>query len=163
MTFLNLILTAFSGISGNKLRAALTTLGIVIGVASVISMLALGNGARAAVDANFRFLGSDIVQIGVKQKIEDGEFVSVGEILSYQDGLAMPLELELVSNVIMSIGGNGKIRRERNVVDMVVTGTTADAMLTEASRQQVQPVDWPDGVLLTGAAFVATTPTSWRS
>ncbi|MEM7116004.1 MAG: ABC transporter permease [Chloroflexota bacterium] len=154
MTFLNLILTAFSGISGNKLRAALTTLGIVIGVASVISMLALGNGARAAVDANFRFLGSDIVQIGVKQKIEDGEFVSVGEILSYQDGLAMPLELELVSNVIMSIGGNGKIRRERNVVDMVVTGTTADAMLTEASRQQVQPVDWPDGVLLTGAAFV---------
>lgn len=154
MTFLNLVLTAFSGISGNKLRAALTTLGIVIGVASVISMLALGNGARAAVDANFRFLGSDIVQIGVKEKIDDGDFVPVGEILSYQDGLEMPLELPLISGVIMSIGGEGKIRRQRNVVDMVVTGTTADAMVTEAGRRQVQPVDWPDGVLLSGSDFV---------
>ena len=70
MTLFNTILTAWNGILGNKLRATLTTLGIVIGVASVISMLALGNGARAAVDANFRYLGSDMVQIAVKQKID---------------------------------------------------------------------------------------------
>ena len=43
MTFLKTIRTAFTGISSNVLRAVLTTLGIVIGVASVISMLALGN------------------------------------------------------------------------------------------------------------------------
>ena len=40
------IKTALVGITSNWLRAALTTLGIIIGVASVISMLALGNGSK---------------------------------------------------------------------------------------------------------------------
>ena len=47
MSFLNLIFTALRGLAANKLRAILTTLGIIMGVASVIVMLALGNGARA--------------------------------------------------------------------------------------------------------------------
>ncbi len=46
MSLSHLILTALRGVSANKLRAALTMLGIIIGVASVIAMLALGNGAR---------------------------------------------------------------------------------------------------------------------
>lgn len=41
-------MTALRGLNGSKLRAALTTLGIIIGVTSVITVLALGNGARAA-------------------------------------------------------------------------------------------------------------------
>ena len=57
------LMTALQGLNGNKLRAALTTLGIIIGVTSVITVLALGNGARAAVEANFRFLGSDNIRI----------------------------------------------------------------------------------------------------
>ena len=65
MTPFDTLVAAAGGIAGNKLRAALTMLGIVIGVAAVILMLALGNGARAAVDANFRFLGSDVVRIAV--------------------------------------------------------------------------------------------------
>ncbi len=65
MTVLNVLRTALRGITASKLRAGLTTLGIVIGVASVIAMLALGNGARAAVEASFRFLGSDTIRISV--------------------------------------------------------------------------------------------------
>ncbi len=63
MTIFNTLRTALRGITGNKLRAGLTTLGIIIGAASVITMLALGNGARAAVEANFRYLGADHIQI----------------------------------------------------------------------------------------------------
>jgi len=154
MTPLNTLRTALKGISGNKLQAALTTLGIIIGVASVISMLALGNGARAAVDANFRFLGSDIVQISVKQKIDQGELVPSGQILSYEDGLQMPQAVPLVDRVIMSTSGEGKIRYGRQVLDMVVTGSTADALVTEAARQQVQPLGWPSGKRLNAAAFI---------
>ena len=44
MSLLNTVLTAWRGISSNLLRTALTTLGIIIGVASVIATLALGNG-----------------------------------------------------------------------------------------------------------------------
>jgi len=59
MTLFDTLFTALRGVTANKLRAARTTLGVIIGVASVIVMLALGNGARAAVEANFRFLGSN--------------------------------------------------------------------------------------------------------
>lgn len=154
MSFLNSLQTALMGIGSNILRAILTTLGIVIGVASVISMLALGNGARAAVDANFRNLGSDMVQISVRQKIDQGEFVPVGKILSYEDGLRMPQEVPLVSRVIMSIGGEGKVRHNFNVLDMIVTGTTADGLDTVAGSKNVQPIGWPDGEPLRGEAFI---------
>jgi putative ABC transport system permease protein len=155
MTLSNTILTALKGIGGNKLRAVLTTLGIVIGVASVISMLALGHGARAAVEANFRHLGSDMVEIRVRDKIDEGAIVPVGEILSYEDGLRMPGEVELVNKVIMSISGEGKIRRERNVLDMIVVGGTAEALLNLALQAEVQPVGWPDGETLTGESLLA--------
>lgn len=154
MTLFNTILSALRGIAGNRLRAALTTLGIVIGVASVITMLALGNGARAAVEASFRHLGSDTVLIRVKDKIDQGEIVPVGEILSYEEGLQMPKEVALVKRVIMTIGGEGKIRRERNVLDMLVTGTTAEGLLNIISQQQVQPINWPDGQPFSEAAFL---------
>ncbi len=155
MTPLKTIQTALTGISSNVLRAVLTTLGIVIGVASVISMLALGNGARAAVEANFRNLGADMVQISVKERLDQGDFVPVGEILSYEDGLHMSQTVPMVSKVIMSISGNGKIRRDFNVLDMLVSGSTADGLETVAAQGNVQPVDWPDGEPLTTNAFVS--------
>src|SRR5271169_6374542 len=69
----NTLLTALRGIISNTLRTVLTTLGIVIGVASVIATLALGNGARAAVNANFRFLGSDQIQIDQDLQLKNGQ------------------------------------------------------------------------------------------
>ena len=147
MTLFKTLRTAIAGITSNALRAVLTTLGIVIGVASVISMLALGNGARAAVEANFRNLGADMVQISVKEKIDQGEFVPVGQILAYEDGLRMPKEVPLVNRVIMSINGNGKIRRSTNVLDMMVHGSTADGLDNLAAQGNAQPVGWPDGFM----------------
>ena len=74
MSLLNLFKTAARSVMTNKLRAGLTMLGIMIGVASVIVMLALGNGARAAVDANFRSLGSDEMQISEKRVMKNGRW-----------------------------------------------------------------------------------------
>jgi len=154
MTLFKTFRSALTGISSNLLRAILTTLGIVIGVASVISMLALGNGARAAVEANFRNLGSDMVQISVKEKIEQGELVPIGQILSYEDGLLMPKEVPSVKRVIMSTSGEGKIRRGFNVLDMLVAGNTAGGLDNLAAQGDLQPLDWPVGKPLTGAAFM---------
>jgi putative ABC transport system permease protein len=154
MTPLNTLRTALRGITANKLRAALTTLGIIIGVASVIAMLALGNGARAAVDANFRFLGSDMVQISVKRELEQGELVPVGQVLSYEDGLHMANTVALVSRAEMSVSGAAKVRRGRAVLDMMVTGATATAPESLFNTGQVQPVEWPEGERLGAAAFI---------
>lgn len=154
MTLTDTFATAFYGLTGNKLRAALTALGIIIGVASVIAMLALGNGARAAVEANFRFLGSDNIQISARQELDDGEWVAVGKILSYEDGLRMPAAVELVKRVEMSIRGLGKVRYGRVTLDLSLTGTTADALETLVTGDQVQPVNWPEGEPLSAATFI---------
>ena len=78
MTLLNTLRTALNGIFSNLLRTTLTTLGLIIGVASVIATLALGNGARAAVNANFRFLGSDQIQIDQELQMKNGQMQAAG-------------------------------------------------------------------------------------
>jgi macrolide transport system ATP-binding/permease protein len=54
---------AFRSLRDNRFRTALTLLGIIIGVASVVTMLALGNGAKAKVLATIESIGSDLIMI----------------------------------------------------------------------------------------------------
>jgi putative ABC transport system permease protein len=145
MNLCNLLRTAWLGISANRLRSALTCLGIIIGVASVIATLALGNGTRAAVEANFRFLGSDQVQIETKQKREDGEWVPTGKTLSYEDGLLMPEELKLVDSVEMTVSSSAKIRFGRNAQSSVpVQGTMSNRLKNIAAEKEYQPRGWSE-------------------
>src|SRR6266508_7058134 len=102
MSLLDLLRTALRSVSANKLRAALTMLGVVIGVASVIAMLALGNGARAAVDATFSSLGANQIQLGQRFSMQDGEFQATGKPLTYSEGLDMADTLPLIERVEMS-------------------------------------------------------------
>ncbi len=154
MSLFNTLGSALRGVTANKLRAALTTLGVIIGVASVIAMLALGNGARAAVEANFRFLGSNQIQISSRQTLDDGEFVPVGQPLSYEDGLLMAAEVERVNRVEMTIRGSGKVRHGRAVLDMNILGVTADALSSLVGKEEVQPAGWPEGEPLRTEAFI---------
>ncbi len=139
----NLLGSALHGVFGNPLRALLTVLGLVIGAGSVICMLALGNGARAAVDSSFRFLGSDSVEISARQKMKQGEFVPVGKILSYQDGLTLPGATELVRSVEMRVNAAGKARFGRVSIDLGLAGTTANALESLAGSGELQPLRWP--------------------
>jgi putative ABC transport system permease protein len=145
MNAANLLRSALHGALANPLRAALTTLGIIIGVASVIAMLALGNGARAAVAASFRFLGSDTVQIATKETFQDGELLPVGQPLTYEDGLHLPREVDLVNDVSMSTGRTVKARYGRANVELVASGVMADALHTLALQGDVQPRNWAPG------------------
>jgi putative ABC transport system permease protein len=149
MSLLDLLRTSWRGASANKLRAVLTMLGIIIGVASVIAMLALGNGARAAVEARFRSLGANQVQISEAMSFSDGQIEQAGEILSYEDGLLMSEGADMVDYVDMSIGASGKARFGRATLDIQIGGVTANAPENLASAGQVQPVGWPEGVAFT--------------
>ncbi len=155
MNVINAYQAALEGIASNKLRAALTTLGVVIGVAAIIAMLALGNGARAAVSANFRYLGSDTIEISAKTRIDQGDIVPVGKILSYEDGLQMPAEVPLVAGVDMSVSGNGKVRNGRAAIDLDVAGATADGLLRISLEKKLQPVGWPEDQPLQAGAFLS--------
>jgi len=54
---------AIEGVTANKMRSALTTLGILIGVAAVIVLVAVGTGSRASVEASINRLGSNVLSV----------------------------------------------------------------------------------------------------
>ncbi len=155
MSLLDLLRTALRSVSANKLRAALTMLGVVIGVASVIAMLALGNGARAAVDATFQSLGANQIQIGQRFAMEDGEFQPAGKTLTFAEGLDMLSITPLVERVEMSVSKTVKARFGKNTVEINTIGTTADALEGIASSGEVQPVGWAGDTPLSVDAFIA--------
>ena len=78
MNFLNLLKIAVKALSNNKLRGFLTMLGIIIGVASVITMLAIGQGSKESIRAQISEMGSNMIMImpgtqergGVRQSAE---------------------------------------------------------------------------------------------
>ena len=142
MSLTDLLRTAFRNVAANKLRAALTMLGVVIGVASVIAMLALGNGARAAVDATFQSLGANQIQVGQRYAMEDGEFQPSGRQLTFNEGLEMASTIPLVERVEMSASKTIKARFGKNTVEISVIGTTADAIEGLVSSGEIQPVGW---------------------
>ncbi|WP_033291086.1 ABC transporter permease [Amycolatopsis jejuensis] len=63
MNLVEILRFAVRGLASNKLRSVLTTLGITIGVASVILLVAVGNGASAAITASIQGLGTDVVNV----------------------------------------------------------------------------------------------------
>lgn len=54
---------AFWGVSANKLRSAITILGVAIGVAAVVSLVAIGEGARLSIVRQFESLGTNLIKI----------------------------------------------------------------------------------------------------
>ena len=155
MSLTDLLRTALRSVSANKLRAALTMLGVVIGVASVIAMLALGNGARAAVDATFQSLGANQIQIGQRFEMQDSEFQPMGEKLTFAEGLDMPASIPLVERVEMSVAKTLKARFGQNSIEINAIGTTADAFEGIASSGEVQPVGWTGGDALSADDFLS--------
>ena len=70
MKFSSTLGLAFEAITRNKLRSALTSLGIIMGVAAVIVMMALGDGAQASIEQRMSSLGTDVVTVsaGLRQR-----------------------------------------------------------------------------------------------
>ncbi len=78
---------AWKALGRNRLRSGLTTLGVVIGVAAVIAMVALGNGARASVERTLKSAGTSIVEVSA------GNFVRGGESMNIASGLGAATSL----------------------------------------------------------------------
>jgi putative ABC transport system permease protein len=61
MSFMQAVLEALESLNGNKMRSGLTVLGIVIGVAAVIAMLAVGNGAQESITGSISSIGTNLL------------------------------------------------------------------------------------------------------
>ena len=69
---LSVLLLALRSVQRNLLRSFLTILGIVIGVAAVITMVTLGNGATTAIEAKIASLGTNLLVVSPGQRIGGG-------------------------------------------------------------------------------------------
>ncbi len=65
MGFIDSLSMSARGLTGNKMRSALTMLGVIIGVASVIILVSVGEGARKEVVANFESIGTNILRLNM--------------------------------------------------------------------------------------------------
>ena len=87
MKFINLLKIALKALNNNKLRCFLTMLGIIIGVASVITMLAIGQGSKNSIREQISEMGSNMIMIhpgnmqrgGVRQSADDMQTLEVGD------------------------------------------------------------------------------------
>jgi len=78
MNFKATLRIALAALRVNKMRSALTMLGIIIGVAAVIVMIAVGNGAQARVEDQIRSLGSNIIMVFSGAPLSGGARGSAG-------------------------------------------------------------------------------------
>ena len=72
MSFINLVRIAIKALLRNKLRAFLTMLGIIIGVASVIAMVAIGQGSKQSIQTQLSGMGSNMIVIRPNSNVTGG-------------------------------------------------------------------------------------------
>ncbi len=139
MTFYETLGVAWEGLALNKARSLLTTLGVIIGVASVIVMLGVSAGAEAAIAERINSLGADLIIVGPMRGVP-----GAARTLVYDDALA------IAENVR---GINGVSAEQFTTQDVSGGGTLLEAI----SVLGVTP-DFPavrDYRLLTGRFFTA--------
>ncbi|WP_303660478.1 ABC transporter permease [Bacteroides caecimuris] len=93
MNYINLFKIALKAIAANKMRSFLTALGIIIGIASVITMLAVGQGTKLSIQASISEMGSNMIMIhpgadrrgGVKQDASSMETLKLDDYQAIKD------------------------------------------------------------------------------
>ncbi len=107
MTILMIIKIAFRALVRNKMRAALTMLGIIIGVSAVIAMVSIGQGAQASVQAQISSIGTNLLFISAGAQNVGGVRSGTGETgtntLTVEDLEAIGREVPSVSMVTPAV------------------------------------------------------------
>jgi putative ABC transport system permease protein len=155
MNWSSLLAVGVQALTRNRTRSALTVLGIVIGVAAVIATLAIGQGARAAVQAQIASLGANTLTVLPGTITAGGVRSGMGSTstLTVDDADAIKRELPGVAGIAPTVRTVAQVVAGNQNWSTQIQGTTADFTII---RQ------WPvqDGVFITdsdvrGAAKVA--------
>ena len=144
MNYTNLFKVAIRAIASNKLRSFLTALGIIIGVASVITMLAIGEGSKKSIQANISEMGSNIIMIdpgadmrgGVRQEASDMETLKLTDYESIRSNC------KYVSAVSPVVTKSGQFIYGNNNTPSTVYGVNRDYL-------EIRQLDISDGEMFT--------------
>lgn len=127
MNILNLLKIALKALNNNKLRCFLTMLGIIIGVASVITMLAIGQGSKNSIKEQISEMGSNMIMIhpghmqrgGVRQSADDMQSL---EVADYEALATLPG----VAAISPSVNSGGQLVNGNNNYPSTIYGITPD-------------------------------------
>ena len=137
----NLIKIAVRALANNKLRGFLTMLGIIIGVASVITMPAIGQGSKRSIQAQISEMGSNMIMIHPGADVRGGvrQDASAMETLKLQDYEDIVDETRFVSAVSPSVNSSGQAIYGANNAPTTVYGISPDYL--EIRRYKVEDGD----------------------
>jgi putative ABC transport system permease protein len=110
MNFTNLFKIALRAIFASKMRSFLTALGIIIGIASVITMLAIGQGTKKSIQANISSMGSNMIMITPGADVRGGvrQDASSMETLKLTDYEAIKEQCDYISAISPTVSKSGQ-------------------------------------------------------
>lgn len=124
----NLFKIAWRALFNNKMRAFLTMLGIIIGVASVITMLAIGQGSKKSIQAQIAEMGSNIIMIHPGADRRGGVRMDPSEMqtLKLEDYEVLRNECIYLSGISPNVSSSGQLVSGNNNYPSSVTGVGLD-------------------------------------
>jgi putative ABC transport system permease protein len=117
---------ALQGLASNKLRSLLTMLGIIIGVGSVIAMMAIGEGANQAARASLQSMGTNVLGLRSGQQRKGGISFGFGTITTLKpaDAEAIKKECAGIQDLTQEYQGNVRVKFQSQNSSTSILGTT---------------------------------------
>lgn len=145
MTIKDILHETYSSLSSNKVRSGLTMLGIVIGIGSVISMLAIGQGAQNSINSSIQSIGSNLVLVTPGAQRGPGVTVSAGrgtaKSLTLADSEAIQKEITNIKNIAPEVTSRYQVIAQGQNTNAQVVGTVP-------TYQDVRNLSVDDGVFV---------------
>uniref|UniRef100_UPI00404B6057 ABC transporter permease n=1 Tax=Flavobacterium sp. TaxID=239 RepID=UPI00404B6057 len=144
MRLLNLFKIAFKAIVLNKMRTLLTMLGIIIGVASVIAMLAIGEGSKESIRTTISSMGSNMITISPGSDDRGPARGSGGDVqtLTLKDYEAIKEQANLLTYMTPVVNGGGQVINGSNNWPSTIYGVNPDYL-------KIKVVDLQSGSMFT--------------
>lgn len=146
MTTIDILEETYSALSGNKVRSGLTMLGIIIGIGSVIAMVAIGQGAQSAVASRIQSIGSNLLIVMPGTQRGPGAQVSQGR--GSANSLTMADAVALESGLTSTLGIAPSVR-VRAQITARGTNTNTDANGVTSAFATVRNFEMEQGSFIT--------------
>ena len=128
MNYQNLFKIAIRAIAANKMRSFLTALGIIIGIAAVITMLSIGQGSKASIKANIAEMGSNMIMISPGADMRGGvrQDASSMETLKQADYQSIKEDCNYISAISPTVNSSGQWIYGNNNTQSSIYGVNQD-------------------------------------
>ena len=146
MNVTNLLKIALRALANNKLRAFLTMLGIIIGVASVITMLAIGQGSKKSIQTQIAEMGSNMIMTHPGAEMRGGvrQDPSAMQTLKLDDFKSLQDETNFLSAVSPNVSSSGQLINGANNYPSSVTGVSPEYL-------EIRQLSIENGTMFTNA------------